>query len=592
MNRQKWQRAGLVATAGIIWLVFFGFLGRHTTDSIARAVSSSLQSWLRPVAPVPSSPAPAEPVPVVTFNSLGEHPRTAFDLERSGKFSYHAAFDRMLERFAVRQGVDDNFTVRVYDNRTDEVLEVFELDSTRALYDQRDSTNWTAVDQERRRVTKLLLDKYESAGVPRDDLSVRWGRANQIRESFERNEPYLQYEVRLARWLDLSLLATQIGTVETFNQPKLVSPAGARGQYQMMPYMLHKFGIQQYDLRTEAGTHIEVREEHHPLLTMKPALLLVRAYSNAVGHELPGVSAYHSGPGNIFNLLRYFLIEHDPSAFNEPRTVADGYLWALTDGFPLVSDRTSFGFYSRGYVPAAFGSLRALEDQVVDTTQTISAEQVQLKPQSELLLGDLLRAIQEDSTRVSSDDRRSVVASYEEFRRLNPHFDLPRVIEGEEIPAEANVWLTARSEGHAVQFFLPRGAVEALRAVGVDVVDTNHVKHFDDRTYHSGAYAKDSTEWDRAYTELVNRVRRFGFTHAHREQLDTIAVHMEHLAEERPTPFREAQARIVQIHQQMWDSRPWRRLADVVAAREGSYIVPPRALDLPRQELPTKLSAR
>ena len=112
--------------------------------------------------------------------------------------------------------------------------------------------------------------------------------------------------------------------------------------------------------------------------------------------------------------------------------------------------------------------------------------------------------------------------------------------------------------------------MEALLASGIDAIDTNNVKYFDERTYQSGAYRKDSTDWDRAYSELVSRVRQFGFTHAHREQLDTIAVHMEHLAEQHPTPFRQAQARIVQIHQQMWDSRPWRRLAD--ALRDNVFI--------------------
>ncbi len=592
MNRQNWHRAGLAVFAGIIWFAFFSFLGRNTTDSIARAVSSSFQFWLGPTEISTPSSAPAEPAPVLTLSSLGTHPREAFDLERSGGFSYYQAFDRMLDRFNTRQGIDDNFTVRVYNDRTGEVLEVFELDSTRALYQRRDSTNWTAVDRERRRVTEVLVDKYEASGVPREEISVRWGRRNQVRESFERNAPYLQYEVRLARWLDLSLLATQIGTVETFNQPKLVSPSGARGQYQMMPYMLHKFGIQQYDLPTEAGTEVDVREEHHPLLTMKPTMLLVRAYSNAVGHEIPGLSAYHSGPGNIFNVLRYFLIEHDPSSVERTQTVADAYIWGLTDGFSLVDRRTSFGFYSRGYVPSAFGSLRALESRVVDTTATVSAELVRVKPGRELVLEHLLTAIASDSSHISAGRIGSLEQAYGEFRRLNPHFDLPAEAGDAGIPDDGNVRLTAQEEGHNVQFFLPRGSVEALLASGIDAVDTNDVKYFDERTYRSGAYRKDSTDWDRAYTELVDRVRQFGFTHSHREQLDTIAVHMEHLAEVHPTPFRQAQARIVQIHQQMWDSRPWRRLADVVAAREGSYVVPPRPLDLPRQDLPTTLSAR
>lgn len=76
-----------------------------------------------------------------------------------------------------------------------------------------------------------------------------------------------------------------------------------------MPYLLRQHDIHHYTLRTAAGNRIRVLEEWHPLLTMEPAFLVMRSYANAVGHEVPGLSAYHTGPANLFRIYRQFLTE-------------------------------------------------------------------------------------------------------------------------------------------------------------------------------------------------------------------------------------------------------------------------------------------
>ena len=41
---------------------------------------------------------------------------------------------------------------------------------------------------------------------------------------------------------------------------------------------------------------------------MEYAFMIMRAYANTVGHEIPGLSAYNTGVGNIFNVCRLYLM--------------------------------------------------------------------------------------------------------------------------------------------------------------------------------------------------------------------------------------------------------------------------------------------
>ncbi|PSQ92614.1 MAG: hypothetical protein BRD30_02210, partial [Bacteroidetes bacterium QH_2_63_10] len=127
-------------------------------------------------------------------------------------------FHDLLDQYVLRQTEDDNFTIRVIDRRSNEVLEVFELTKLRSAYRRGTEMDWEAVDERRYKAMERLVDKYEQQGVPLDDIIVRWGRSNQVKEAHERGRPYQAYERRLAESLGLSLLATEIGTVETFNQ--------------------------------------------------------------------------------------------------------------------------------------------------------------------------------------------------------------------------------------------------------------------------------------------------------------------------------------------------------------------------------------
>ncbi|HLA63346.1 MAG TPA: hypothetical protein VK610_02890, partial [Rhodothermales bacterium] len=360
------------------------------------APESSVQTDAETMPVVPF--APDEPY---TFRGLDIHPDRMFGAYFGGAFVESANADSSAgdRDFAYRlamyrrsYGVDDNFTISIFDERTGERLETSTLSALQSEYEATGRMNWDAVDAARRGETSRLRAKWEAAGIPRDAVTVRWGRANQTHEARTRDLPYLSYEIQLARRLGLSLLSTEIGTVETFNQDWLVSSAGARSRYQMMPDIMEMFGVENYRVPVVSGGTVQVREELHPLLSMEPSMMLLRGYANAVGHELPGISAYHTGPGNLFILYQTYIRAH---AANPPTNghVSDAYMWGITDGFMAVDEQSSFGPESRAYVMKAYGSLRATENEMVDPADTFRGERVRMRREAATTLSRLLQTL-------------------------------------------------------------------------------------------------------------------------------------------------------------------------------------------------------
>ena len=475
------------------------------------------------------------------------------------------AFRDFLALYVQRQGEDDNFTLRVVDNRTDELLEIHELNredwGNRALDTPWD---WDLVDEQRRRQTRVLVDKYVDQGIPRRAVTVKWGRSNQVVEARMRELAYIEYEVRLAKLLGLSLLVTETGTVETFNRDDLVSAAGARGRYQIMPFLLRLNDIYRYRLGTAAGNTIRVYEERHPLLTMETAFTTIAGYRNAVGHEIPGLSAYHSGPGNIFMLYRTFL-EEGGDFHTRESTVMDAYIWAITDGFDKLSS-SSFRNNSRGYIASAYGSLRATESLPVDKTATAQVERVQFRSGERITLSRLLQLLPDADLEEAN--------AYDRFREHNPHFLLPERSENQSgVPPEGDVQLVSRSGNTPVRFFLPAGSIKALFAAGFDGIDPEKTFHFGQDTYGGAPWSYSApnppdafpgTVWDRQYDELVQETARFGFTNENRERLATLTERFEALAREQPSFYRDMQWKIIKTHHRLWHSEVFDRLAAVV----------------------------
>lgn len=498
------------------------------------------------------------------------------------------AFHDLLDLFVTRQGVDDNFTMRFRDRRTGALLKVHTLEEARTGYRARGEADWPAIDRERREETRRILDAMEKSGYPREHISVRWGRANQMLEARERKALVHEYEIRLARMLDLSLLVTELSTVETFNQDHLVSSAGARGRYQMMPAQLRRHNIHRYRLAAAAGRGVDVREELHPLITMEQAFQMVRSHVNAFGSEIPGISAYHTGPKNVFHVLQRF-VESETDAMVYPRSVLDGYIWALTEGFDLVSGESTFKTYSQGYVPSLYGALRATEHLPVDTSRTMRAEQVQLAAGQSITLRELLDVLSE-AEGLDWHPAPARATAYGGFRAMNMHFDLPPPAPGLTTPARGNVRLTATAGGHPVRFFLPIGSIAHLEAHGVYVIDRSATRVFDDQTYT--LRPSEYTAWDRRYAALVESVGQFGFTEANKARLHEIGDAFEALLEDNPSLFRQMQHYAVQTHTRLWEFGAWDRLAAATReARERLRLPPhpPQHLDIASPALPSAL---
>ncbi len=489
-------------------------------------------------------------------------------------------FRELLDLFMKRQGEDGNVTIRVYDNRDMTLLELYTMVEAKREFERTGEVDWIENDKLRRAQTKRLVAKYTALGYPKEAISAKWGRRHQVHEARRRELPLIEYEMRLARYLGLSLLVTEIGTVETFNQDWMVSSVGARSRYQMMPYVLRQGNIHRYRLQTAYGKRVRVHEEWHPLLTMEPAFRLLRGYVNAVGHEIPGLSAYHTGPGNIFKIYTTFLTDA-PELSTANTTVLDAYVWAVTEGFETISSKTKFRQKSQGYVPAGYGSLRAVEELPIDTTMTLRTERVQLKPGQSLYLSDLLAALVKSGVHLRWARGTASLGLYERFRRLNPHFDLPPAEADGGVPPEGNVRLIHQAGKATVRFFLPLHASEVLADQGLDVIDEAATFRFDHDTYRLPDESV-RTQWDEQYTDLIHEIGRFGFSEDHREHLDRLARKFETLAAADPSHYRLTQLAIIMTHQRLWDFKGWDAVALATKAVKGKihlHHLSPRPLE-------------
>lgn len=548
-------------------------------------------------------PAPARATAsAFTFSESDRHPDKLFQPyfglsldelpDDATKRHLIPSFRNLLGLYMQRQGEDDNFTVRVYDERNGKVLELYTLEDERRAFEQTGSANWGAIDKLRRQATTMLVKKYTAQGIPKDAVRVKWGRKNQVEEAREREAPFIEYEVKLSQYLGLSLLATEIGTVETFNNDKLISSVGARGRYQMMPYNLRLNNINHYDLLTGYGKKVQVVEEWHPLLTMEPAFQFLRGYVNAVGHEVPGISAYHTGPGNIFKVYRMYLAE-EGDKFTRNTTVMDAYMWAVTEGYNKVSNGSSFGEYSRGYVPSGYGALRAVEHKPIDTTKTFLGERVQLKEERSIYLSDLLRALEESDAMLYWGPSGEAESLYERFRDMNPHIDLPPANPDGSVPRDGDVRLVSSIKDAAVRFFLPLNATRVLALDGLDIFDDRHTFRFDHNTYR---LEKDVivTQADREYEALLENIKHFGFSLANRRKLNSLIAQFENLAALNPSHYRQAQLAVARAHKQLWSYDGWETLAEATRAARGNLRLPTLPPDFPSTELqpPTPRTGR
>ncbi len=598
---KPFQNLGM-ALGSVFFVITILVVATGSARSIQEGISHYLSSFTKNIDP--SRLAGAEDENMLaegdsTFKlvNLANHPNRAYEPYIGGPIIVGgdqlapapliSEFRSLIELYVNRQAVDDNFTIRVFDSRTSEVLEVYELEEARAEYERTGEADWLgAIDQLRRVETRRLVDKYVAQGIPQDPIIVKWGRANQVLLAQERNESFIEHEVRLSQFLDLSLLATQVSMVETFNHDKWVSSAGARSRFQMMPWILQQNDVTRYSLPLGGGGSVQVREEWNPLITMIPAFKLMRAYSNAVGHEIPGLSAYHTGPGNIFSVYKYYLNRASDRYVSERPTVMDAYMWATTVGYPVMRANTSFGPFSRGYVVSAYGALKAVDEEVLDTSHTMLTVRVQLQQGEQIQLSELLGVLSGRRARLTTREDMSL---YEIFQWQNKHIPLPEA-SGSGVPTGGNVVLSATAGGDDVTFFLPLGAAGVLDEAGMDILDEEATLRFDHNVFSEEG--KVITQADREYRRFVQNTSTFGFSPERKRRLDELEIRFEQLAEENPTLFRQWQFDIIQDHARIWSTDAFDELASVVQSHQGRLVLPTRStsplksnLDVPPEEL-------
>ncbi|GAB5518245.1 MAG: hypothetical protein RhofKO_04960 [Rhodothermales bacterium] len=589
-NGYKRASRWLFIASGVLGLVLVALIGTSLSLSGQPLTLAAITEWLAERQVPEATPEEEIPVeeelsyamgaaPLVTtsqfgqntyrFTELGTHPEQFYSdyfsspveevTTLAAKQQWITNFRDLLGIYRTRQAVDDNFTMRVTDLRTNETLEIAVLTEERQRYRDTGEASWTEIDKLRRQRTRELSKKYRARGLEGGDFTIKWGRANQIVEARMRELPFIEYEVMLAQALGLSLLATEIGTVETFNDDRLVSSVGARSRYQMMPSVLRQNGVRQYTLRTTSGKRVKVNEEWHPLMTMESAFRVLRGYANAVGHEIPGISSYHTGPGNMYNLYRYFIEANPELVRNDSVSVMDAYIWGVTDGFATVSENTSFKTHSRGYVPSAYGAFYATEALPIDTTYTLKVERVELRTNERLLLSAVLERLDLPETRALLPEYLQDEPVYPLFRKLNPHLDLPA---RDTLPDGFNVRFVANVDQAEVQFFLPLGASALTSFNELNVLDPNEREVYDRNRYQ--LFTLEYGPADLEYARLVKDIEGFGFTESNRVKLRALADTFERLHGENPSPFRETQLAIIRTHRQIWGSGVWEKLAAAV----------------------------
>lgn len=460
------------------------------------------------------------------------------------------AFNNLLTLYRWRQATDDNYTLRVVDGRTDSVLLVRRLMPTQLTQlptDPSQRSEWEQVDRLRRTETRALVDDFEVRGIPRRDIIVKWGRASEVQQAQQRDRPFDPYELEWASHFGLSLLATEISTVETFNDDRLVSSVGARSRYQFMPDLIERFGLSSFVVPTRRGSGLRIRPYEHPLHIMEPAMITMRAYSNAVGHEIPGLSAYHSGPYNIFAIYRAYLSD-DAIAAQQTISPLDAYIWGITAGFETVSQRTSFRNMSRGYVPALYGSLYM---KPAPNFEHEAFRGIEITWQGEsTYISDVLNRI---SDATATADHGAFIRT---FKRLNTHIPWRNAQTTTIDPTED---LVLGRDTRPLTFFLPMHADSGTPNLPDGVTVIKRVEPENVRP------TVVPLPVDLAYQDLIQEVSTFDVSLDTRTRLVAMVGEARELYAQFPTAYRYQQLMIMSLHEQIWRSDHFERLVASLA---------------------------
>jgi len=226
------------------------------------------------------------------------------------------------------------------------------------------------------------------------DLSWRIGSADQIPKALDRASPFIPYLEAIGLRYGLDRDTWLIAIQESLFTPNVVSSAACEGPFQLNRHNARNAGLILPKGRGSNKTN--VNESLHPILAAEAAFGLLRSYVYHTGGFFTGMSAYHTGPGNLAQMRSQQIANADwktpshvtalddwqaeqlaaleylvmPDADeNTPGTeAADAFSWIVTEGWQMPTNRTTFKKESARYVPRFMGLRNALVRDALYTT--------------------------------------------------------------------------------------------------------------------------------------------------------------------------------------------------------------------------------
>lgn len=226
------------------------------------------------------------------------------------------------------------------------------------------------------------------------DLSWRIGSADQIPKALDRASPFIPYLESIGLRYGLDRDTWLIAIQESLFTPSVVSSAACEG-----PFQLNRDNARNAGLILPKGrgnNRTNVNESLHPILAAEAAFGLLRSYVYHTGGFFTGMSAYHTGPGNLAQMRSKQIANADwkaPSRVtalddwqaqqltaleylvmpdadeNTPGTeAADAFSWIVTEGWQMPTNRTTFKKESARYVPRFMGLRNAIDRDVLYAT--------------------------------------------------------------------------------------------------------------------------------------------------------------------------------------------------------------------------------
>ena len=189
-----------------------------------------------------------------------------------------------------------------------------------AIFTLPENTNiykkWLSATNDQRR--QIMIDTASqveksierSLNLKTDELHFRIGYANTLQQGLNRYAQYSPYFEILAQTAGLDKRLGMLAIQETNFNLTSISKVHCEGPFQLGRYEARVEGLI-VPPGKRGGNNNHVNESFHPLLAAPAAFNTVKKYSLLTGSLLSGISAYHTGPGNIAAMRALAILHPD-----------------------------------------------------------------------------------------------------------------------------------------------------------------------------------------------------------------------------------------------------------------------------------------